>query len=169
LHTRLSVLDPQAAAAIDARNARRTLRALEVILSTGKRFSAQRRRGQPLYRLIQLGIKRPRAELYQRIDARIQAMLDRGLVDEVRNLLSRGYTSDLPPLSAIGYREIIAYLEGKMTLDEAVKEMKRATRVYVRRQANWFKANDPSIHWLDAGPEIVAEMEAMIRNWLESS
>ncbi len=169
LHARLAVLDPQAAAVIDARNLRRTMRALEVILSTGHRFSEQRRRGHLLYRLLQLGISRPRQELYARIDARIQTMLDAGLVGEVKDLLSRGYTSELPPLSAIGYREIIKYLQGNMTLEAAITEMKRATRVYVRRQTNWFKPADPDIHWLAANPQIVDEMESIIRNWLETS
>jgi tRNA dimethylallyltransferase len=168
LHARLAVLDPQAAAAIDARNVRRNLRALEVILSTGKRFSEQRGRGHVLYRLLQLGISRPRPELYERIDTRIQAMLEAGLVGEVQELLSKGYTGDLPPLSAIGYREIMAYLQGKMTLEAAVTEMKRATRVFVRRQANWFKAGDPEIHWQAANPQIVDQMEVIIRNWLET-
>jgi tRNA dimethylallyltransferase len=166
MHKRLAALDLQAAASIDARNVRRTLRALEVILSTGKRFSEQRGHGHILYRLLQLGISRPRPELYARIDARIQAMLAAGLVEEVQGLLSSGYTADLPPLSAIGYREIMAYLKGEMTLEAAVTEIKRATRVFVRRQANWFKANDPDIHWREASPQIVNEMEAIIQNWL---
>jgi tRNA dimethylallyltransferase len=95
-------------------------------------------------------------------------MLEDGLVNEVRGLLAKGYSSDLPPLSAIGYREIIAHIQGKLTLEAAVTEMKRATRIYVRRQANWFKANDPDIHWLEANPQIVDQMEAIIRNWLET-
>jgi tRNA dimethylallyltransferase len=168
LHSRLAVLDAQAAASIDPRNIRRNLRALEVILTTGKRFSEQRRRGRVLYHHLQLGISRPRAELYERIDARIRRMLENGLVGEVQDLLSKGYSADLPPLSAIGYREIMAYIQGKITLEAAEIEMKRATRIYVRRQANWFKANDPDIHWLPANPKIVDQMEAIIRNWLET-
>jgi tRNA dimethylallyltransferase len=166
MHKRLATLDSQAAASIDARNVRRTMRALEVILSTGKRFSEQRGRGRILYRLLQMGISRPRPEVYARIDARIQAMLAAGLVEEVQGLLARGYTEDLPPLSAIGYREIMAYLKGQLTLEAAVVEIKRATRVFVRRQANWFKDNDPEIHWLEANPQIVDEMETIIQNWL---
>jgi tRNA dimethylallyltransferase len=169
IHARLAVLDPAAAQAIDPRNLRRSLRALEVILSTGKPFSEQRRRGHALYRLLQLGVSRPRPELYQRIDARIQGMLDAGLLEEVRGLLSRGYAEDLPPLSAIGYAEIIAYLQGKISLDEAIIEMKRNTRIYVRRQANWFKSDDPDIHWETVDPQIVDRMEAIIRNWLETA
>ena len=125
LHDRLRLLDPEAAANIDPRNVRRTVRALEVILTTGYRFSAQRQRGAPLYRLLQIGLMRPRQELYARIDDRIQRMLDEGLVDEVRALLEQGYSPDLPSLSAIGYREIVAYLQAKISLEDAITQMKR--------------------------------------------
>ncbi len=173
LHARLAALDPQAAQGIDPRNVRRTIRALEVILSTGQRFSAQRRRGQPRYAVLQVGLQRPRPELYARIDARIQAMLEAGLVAEVRGLLERGYSPDLPTLSAIGYREIIAHLQGKITLDEAVAQIKRHTRAFVRRQANWFKAGggqpgSTPIHWLQAGPQALEAAEALIRDWLRA-
>jgi tRNA dimethylallyltransferase len=147
LHDRLRVLDPFAAAAIDPRNLRRTVRALEVILSTGRRFSAQQQASRPPYRLLVLGLTRPRPELYARIDARIDAMLAGGLVAETQALLQRGYTADLPALSAIGYREVCAHLAGRLTLEQAAVQMKRATRVFVRRQANWFKLEDPQIHW----------------------
>ncbi len=166
LYDRLARLDPEAAALIDPRNLRRTIRALEVIFTTGRLFSAQRRLGASPYRLLLLGLQRPRPELYARIDARIEAMLQAGLVDEVRRLLEQGYSADLPALSAIGYREIAAYLQGKMTLEEAVTQIKRATRIYVRRQANWFKPGDPRIHWFEVGANTVEEMEAFIREWL---
>ena len=166
LHARLAVLDPQAAEQIDYRNLRRTIRALEVILTSGRRFSSQRGRLPSPYRLLQLGLKRPRPELYARLDARIQSMLDAGLVEEVRSLLQRGYDPDLPTLSAIGYREIISYLIGEINLEEAVRQIQRATRLFVRRQANWFKETDPDIHWFDAGPRVVDEMETAIRSWL---
>jgi tRNA dimethylallyltransferase len=166
LHARLALLDPEAAAGIDPRNLRRTVRALEVILSTGKPFSRQRgRKGSP-YRLLLLGLRRPRPEIYQRIDARIQAMLAEGLVEEVKSLLRGGYSPDLPTMSAIGYREIIAYLQGEITLDEAVVRMKRATRTFVRRQANWFKADDPKIRWFDVGESSLDILERTIRDWL---
>lgn len=166
LHGRLAVLDPKAAAKIDYRNLRRTVRALEVILRTGQPFSAQRRKEAPRFRSLQIGLTRPRKELYARIDARIDAMLADGLVEEVRELLSQGYSPDLPTLSAIGYREIIAYLQGNTTLQEAVKLIKRHTRQFVRRQANWFKEDDPSIHWFGLRPDTVAEIELLVRTWL---
>ncbi len=166
LHRRLALLDPPAASRIEPRNLRRTVRALEVIFLTGKRFSSQRRRGTPPYRTLLLGLTRPREELYARVDARIHAMLEAGLVEEVRSLLARGYAPDLPALSAIGYKQIAAYLEGKITLEEAIAEMKRLTRQFVRRQANWFKADDPAIHWFPAGEEALPAMETEIAAFL---
>jgi tRNA dimethylallyltransferase len=92
-------------------------------------------------------------------------MIDLGFIDEVRRLLDEGYSTDLPTLSAIGYGEMVAYLQGKITLDEAILLIKRRTRIYVRRQANWFKDNDPDIHWFQIKEDTVEEMENMIRNW----
>ena len=167
LHQRLSVLDPRAAEAIDFRNLRRTIRALEVVLLTGEMFSAQKRRGRPLYHALLLGLNRPRTELYERVDGRVDAMIEAGLVKEVETLLKRGYSSDLPSLSAIGYREIIAHLQGRTSLEEAITLIKRSTRVLVRRQANWFKESDPDIHWFHPGPSIVDRMEVEIKGWLK--
>jgi tRNA dimethylallyltransferase len=169
LHERLAVLDPQAAQAIDPRNVRRTVRALEVILSTGKRFSEQRTKTASPYQLLQLGITRPRGELYQRIDQRIQMRLESGFIDEVRRLLESGYTPDLPSMSAIGYHEISQYLLGDITLEEAILLMKRRTRVFVRRQANWFRLDDPDIHWFAYNEHTCAEMHHKISTWLESN
>ena len=168
LHARLSVLDPQAAQLIDASNVRRTIRALEVILTTGKRFSEQREKGDEFYLPLRLGLTRPRSELYQRIDNRIMNMLDVGFVDEVKFLLTAGYSSDLPTMSAIGYGEVVAYLQGKMTLDEAIVVMKRRTREFVRRQANWFKENDPNIRWFYVNEETIQTMRRTIKDWLEA-
>ncbi len=167
LHARLEALDPQAAAGIDPRNTRRTIRALEVILSTGRRFSEQRRHGASPYRLITLGLSRPRAELYARIDRRIEAMFEAGLLDEVRRLMASGYGPELPALSAIGYRECARVIRGEMSVEQAKAEMRRATRTYVRRQANWFKESDPTIRWFEAGdPGVEAAIAAYIRGKL---
>jgi tRNA dimethylallyltransferase len=168
LHTRLASLDPQAALSIDYRNLRRTLRALEVILRTGRRFSELRRRGGSPYRALLLGLIRPRSELYAQIDERIMGMLAAGLLGEVQALLQAGYSPNLPTLSAIGYQEMIAYLDGKITLEEAAAVMKRRTRQFVRRQANWFKESDPEIRWFQVGPETVNDLQRMIRDWLEN-
>jgi tRNA dimethylallyltransferase len=169
LHAKLALLDPEAALTIDSRNVRRTVRAIEVILTTGKRFSEQKLRGHDLYMPLLLGLTRPRDELYQRVDERIKKMLDSGFIDEVQRLLEAGYSPNLPTMSAIGYGEIVAYLQSKISLDEAIKLMKRRTRVFVRRQANWFKANDPHIQWFQVGQGTVVKMENVIKRWLISN
>ena len=153
LHRQLSAIDPEAAMRIEPGNLRRTIRAIEVMLKTGYRFSQlSKKRASPFSKLI-IGLNRPRPELYDRIDNRINIMIRTGFIDEVRGLLQRGYSPSLTSLSAIGYRELIEYLQEKISLEEAVKEMKRLSRQYVRRQANWFKLNDPEIHWFNMDPD----------------
>jgi len=164
LHDKLRLLDPVSAERIDARNLRRTVRALEVILTTGKPFSTQRGSTASTYHLIQIGLKRPRIELYKRIDERIELMFENGLLAEVENLLQRGYSPDLPCMSAIGYRETIAVIQKTMTIDEAKIQMKRLTRIFVRRQANWFKEDDPHIKWFDMTAETTEAVEEYIKN-----
>jgi tRNA dimethylallyltransferase len=162
LHERLAIIDPQAAMKIDFTNVRRTIRALEVIFCTGKRFSSQRQQSGSPYSYIMIGLIRPREELYKRIDARIDLMVANGFLEEVRGLLEKGYDPKSPNLSAIGYREMAAVLEGKISLEEAVTQMKRMTRQFVRRQANWFKADDPNIHWFQMGEKVKKEVLACI-------
>lgn len=166
LYARLKMVDPEAASNIDYRNLRRTVRALEVIFKTGERFSELRNRQECLYRPIILGIDRPREELYQRVDQRIDQMLEAGLVNEVRTLLEQGYPPDLRTMSAIGYAEIIQYLQGEISYQEAVLLIKKNTRIFIRRQANWFKPDDPRITWVPASDQMVDEMEKIIRRRL---
>jgi tRNA dimethylallyltransferase len=166
LHNRLAFMDPITAQGIDARNLRRTVRALEVVFSTGRRFSDQRGWGESPYRLMTIGLTRPRAELYARVDARIETMFATGLLDEVRNLLSQGYDPSLPTMSAIVYRECAAVLRGEMSVEEAKIQMRRLTRTFVRRQANWFKQEDQNIIWFDAGHIDLDEIEKRIRTFL---
>ncbi|MCC6147606.1 MAG: tRNA (adenosine(37)-N6)-dimethylallyltransferase MiaA [Anaerolineaceae bacterium] len=147
LHEKLAALDPEAASLIDARNVRRTVRALEVIFWTGRAFSAQRRQEGCPYRLLMIGLTRPRTELYARIDQRIDRMIADGFIQEVQGLLAAGFNPQLPALSAIGYHEITSYLQGEIDQQEAVRLIKRKTRNFVRRQANWFKPDDPWIRW----------------------
>jgi len=157
LHQKLEQLDPGAAATIEARNARRTMRALEVILSTGRRFSGQRGHGESRYDLIVIGLRRPRADLYARIDARIETMFERGLLQETNRLLHQGYSADLPALSAIGYMQCVRAIRGELDLEQAKADIRRATRAFVRRQSNWFKESDPNIQWFDAAQQGVVD------------
>jgi tRNA dimethylallyltransferase len=166
LHERLRALDPVAAEKIDPRNYRRTIRALEVILQTGRKFSEQRGRTESPYHLITIGLTRPRSELYERVDQRIDMMFTNGFLNEVKSLLARGYSPSLPTLSAIGYRECIRVVKGELSEEQAKAEIRRATRIFVRRQANWFKESDPNIRWFRVEEGIVNPIEAYIRQLL---
>lgn len=166
LHHRLQQVDPEAARRIDVRNVRRVVRALEICTLTGLPASLQQGRHPPPFRSLWLGLTLPRGELYARVDARIDAMLEAGLVGEVRGLLLRGLSPDLPSMSAIGYRQIAEHLRGEVSLEEAVRRIRRATRQFVRRQANWFKPDDPRIHWYVRRPGIEDEVERRVRDWL---
>jgi tRNA dimethylallyltransferase len=167
LYERLRRLDPTAADNIDPRNVRRTIRALEVILTSGRRFSEQRGRADSLDRLVTIGLDRPRPELYARIDARIDAMFEAGLLEEVKGLLARGYSPDLPAMSAIGYRECVRVITGESSIEQAKVQMRRATRLYVRRQGTWFKESDTGIRWFYAGDgDLSASIVTVIRDIL---
>jgi len=163
LYAELEQADPAAAARIDPRNVRRVIRALEVVLSTGKPFSALRRRGAVHFQPLVIGLNLPRPDLYARVDARIDGMLAAGWVEEVRALLARGYSPDLPAFSALGYSQIVRHLGGELSLEECIIEIRRATRRLIRHQANWFRPNDPEIHWFESGPNASSEVEALIR------
>ena len=168
LHDKLGDLDPEAAEKIDARNFRRTIRAMEVILTTGRKFSMQQGQGKSPYHLITVGLTRPRDELYERVDQRIDAMFENGFLTEVAGLIAKGYSPSLPTMSAIGYRECVRVLNGELTVEQAKAEIRRATRVFVRRQANWFKETDPQIKWFRVEEGVVDEIEAFIQTSLRS-
>lgn len=168
LYDRLKVIDPKAASSIDPRNVRRTIRALEVIFTTGKKYSSQRKLGQSQHQILKIGLIRPREELYPRVDQRIMDMIQTGLIEEVKGLIKQGYTLQNPPMSAIGYFEMIHYLQGSISLDDAITSMKRRTRVYIRRQANWFKLTDPEIHWFDLSEVGIDIIKRSIINWKDT-
>ncbi len=163
LHEKLKTLDPVAAEKIDPRNSRRTIRALEVIMTTGRKFSEQRGQSESPYHLVTIGLTRPRVELYARVDARIESMFANGFLDEVKSLLASGYSPTLPTMSAIGYRECVKALEGKIKVEEAKQAIRRATRVFVRRQANWFKESDPNILWFRVGDGVSEKIRDYIK------
>ena len=163
LHDKLERLDSEAAKKIDPRNYRRTIRALEVILTTGRKFSEQRGQGESPYHLVTVGLTRPRQELYERVDQRIDMMFANGFLEEVRGLLAKGYSPSLPTMSAIGYRECIRVIQGELSEEQAKAEIRRATRVFVRRQANWFKESDPNISWFGVEDGGTEKIERFIR------
>ncbi|MBI5878850.1 MAG: tRNA (adenosine(37)-N6)-dimethylallyltransferase MiaA [Chloroflexi bacterium] len=150
LYARLQAADPVAASRVDARNVRRVIRYLEVCTATGRPVSELQRKEPPPYDMLQIGLTLPRPALYRRIDERVDAMIAGGLVDEVRALLARGYSTDLPSMSSFGYKQIAAYLAGQLTLAQAIESTKKETRRFVQRQYAWFRLDDPNIVWLDA-------------------
>jgi len=166
LHRRLAEVDPEAAGRIDYRNVRRVVRALEVV-----EWSGGPRRDQPLqihapFEAVRVGLRLPRTELYARLDARLDRMLADGFVDEVRGLLARGIGRDLPSMSAIGYRQLAAYLGDEMTFDQAVARIRQATRRFVRHQSNWFRFDDPRIRWFEPRPGYEAEVVTFVASAL---
>jgi tRNA dimethylallyltransferase len=168
LHARLSRVDPAAAASIPMANVRRVVRALEVIDATGQTFSeVGRRRGQPRQAL-RLAVTMPREQLYARIDARIDDMLRRGWLDEVRYLLAAGYSPSLPALTSTGYQALIRHLQGETSLDEAVRQVKYSTHAYVRRQYAWLR-RDMDLEWLEQGPDLYDKVKAQVEAYLSVS
>ena len=169
LYAKMALLDPAAAEKIDPTNLRRTIRALEVIFGTGELFSKQKEKQPPDLDFKMIGLSRPRDELYARVDARIDAMFNQGFVAEVKKLLDAGYAADLPTLSAIGYREVIQFLHGEISLEDARVLMRRKTREFIRRQANWFKPDDSSIEWNGMTPDPLEKMLISINEWRQGN
>jgi tRNA dimethylallyltransferase len=166
LHARLADVDPDAAARIDHRNVRRVVRSLEVYVKTGIPISEQQQAQSPPYRILQVGLTMSREALYARVDARVERMLDNGLLAEVKGLMTRGYRLDLPAMSGLGYRQIGQHLAGEISLAEAVDLIKKETRRFVRQQYNWFRLDDPAIHWFDVSREFYGELHDVVIDFL---
>lgn len=150
LHARLAAIDPASAALIHPHNVRRTIRALEMA-AHGVSYAEQSSRfaeRRSVYPAIHIGLTTQRDLLYAAIDARVEAMLEEGLLDEVKALLALGYRDALTARQAIGYKELVPVIEEAAPLHEAVSAIKQATRRYAKRQLTWFRA-DPRIHWID--------------------
>ena len=147
LRADLRVLDPETYATIDPANGQRIVRALEVTIATGRKYSSFKThpaKERP-FTIVKTGLKRPRPELYARIDARVDRMMEEGLLEEARALLPN---RSLPALNTVGYKELFDYFDGRYDLAEAVRLIKRNTRHYAKKQLTWW-ARDPSIHWID--------------------
>jgi len=168
LHERLAELDPVAAGRIEPSNVRRTVRALEVAAVTGRPFSsfADRWERYPHDRVRAAGIDVPRDALARRIEARVRAMIDGGLLDEVRALLDRGLFGWLTASRAIGYAEFARHLRGEITLAEATAETVRRTRELARRQMVWFR-RDPRIRWFPGGERGAIDLVDELTEYLQ--
>ena len=151
LHQRLRDLDPESANRIGVNDLYRIVRALEVFELTGETISAHQHRHRFAdlgYDTLTIGIEVDRKKLYDAIDARFDAMVAAGLVEEVRALIRAGYSPEKPPLSTIGYKQVAAYLRGEMTLADAIALAKQESRRLAKRQLTWFR-REPEIVWLD--------------------
>ena len=146
LRTELRILDPASYAVIDPANGQRIVRALEVTIGTGRKYSDWKTHSQKErpFTIVKTGLTRPRPELYARIDARVDTMLEEGLVEEARSLLPH---RDLPALNTVGYKELFGYFDGQYDLAEAVRLIKRNTRHYAKKQMTWW-GRDPEINWI---------------------
>ena len=151
LHERLAQIDPKSAEVIHQNNVRRVIRAIEFYEQTGMKFSEHNeneKQKQSPFNYVYFVLNQDRKILYDRIEKRIDIMMKDGLVEEVKSLISQGYGRDLVSMQGLGYKEIVAYLEGKITLEEAVYILKRDTRHFAKRQITWFK-RETDVTWLD--------------------
>lgn len=151
LHSMLREVDPESAEAIHANNSKRVIRALEFYHLTGTKISdhneTERQKESP-YNFAYFVLTDDRAKLYERIDKRVDIMLEKGLVEEVKNLKNMGYHREMVSMQGLGYKEILDYLDGKITLEEAIYIIKRETRHFAKRQLTWFR-REHDVIWFD--------------------
>lgn len=151
LHSLLAEIDPEAAKEIHANNQKRVIRAIEYYRQTGERISEHNRRERQKtspYDFLYYVVTTERSELYERIEKRVDLMLESGLVEEVQALKAMGCTRDMVSMQGLGYKEILDYLQGEMSLEEAVSVLKRDTRHFAKRQLTWFK-RERDVKWLN--------------------
>lgn len=151
LHGELKKVDPEAAEQIHANNVKRVIRALEYYHQTGQKISdhnAEERQRTSPYNYKYFVLNRNREELYRRIDLRVDKMLEAGLLDEVKALKNMGYTRDMVAMKGLGYKEVLDYLSGEITLDEAVYRVKRDSRHFAKRQLTWFR-RERDVTWVE--------------------
>lgn len=162
LHGLLTELDPEAGAKIKIEDTRRIVRAVEVIALTGETFTSHLPEYTYVVPTVQIGLRMNRDDLRERTSTRVHCMIENGWVDEVRALITAGIEESTTAAAAIGYRQLIAYVRGTMTLEEAIEQTIIRTGQFAKRQETWFK-RDPRIHWLPAdGPELFDQALAII-------
>lgn len=163
LQRELKMLDPDYYAIVDLKNYKRIVHALEICYMTGKPFSSfrQRKTAQRPFNIIKIGLNRERSELFQRINLRVDEMMQHGMLDEARQVYPQ---RELNSLNTVGYKELFKYFDGEWTLEDAVEKIKRNTRVYAKKQLTWFK-KDPSIRWFhpDQRTDIISYIQSRIQ------
>ncbi|MEX0723054.1 MAG: tRNA (adenosine(37)-N6)-dimethylallyltransferase MiaA [Gracilimonas sp.] len=163
LYEMLEEVDPDYYQKMEGMNRQRIIRALDVWMQTGKPFSSfhDQEQIQPDKNTIVFGLKWPRQKLYDRINLRVDQMIDKGLIEELKSILQEGHSKELQSLNTVGYQEIIKYLDGEWSLEKAVEKIKTSTRRYAKRQITWYKRWD-FIRWLDADALSTEEMKRRI-------
>jgi tRNA dimethylallyltransferase len=164
LYEELKELNPVAAERIDPKNARRIIRALEVS-NQGGAFSALPEKKHSVDSLV-IGLTTDRNNLYGKIDSRVDRMMQRGLLAEVEELVTKGYGFELPSMSGLGYKQLGMFLQGIIELPEAVQKIKYGTHRFARHQYNWFRLQDHRIHWFDAGEKTNQRIQELIQRFL---
>ena len=167
LYQELLEVDPVAGRRIDRRNIRRVIRALEVHRSTEIPSPQLSQKKAPPFDTLIIGLTTDRNELYRIIDQRVDEMIEQGLVEEMRRLVEMGYDFELPAMSGIGYRQIVLFLRGKLTLASAVQQIKYETHRFVRHQYAWFKLTDDRIKWFDIQYQVDSEITALVSEFLK--
>ncbi len=168
LYRELLMRDPIAAKRVDRRNIRRVIRALEVSKTKNQPLHRKPEKSTP-YNVLIIGLTMDRAELYRRIDSRIDSMVERGLVEEVKKLINMGYNLDLSSMSSIGYRQIGEFLEGKAILEAAIQQIKFESHRLVRQQYNWFSPKDDRIRWFDVQNSIEPEVATLVDRFIKEA
>ncbi|MDV2989320.1 MAG: tRNA (adenosine(37)-N6)-dimethylallyltransferase MiaA [Dehalogenimonas sp.] len=164
----LSEIAPDAACKIDYRNVRRVIRALEVALYLRNDNNRDNPTTQsPPYQTLIIGLTTDRESLYQRIDARVDKMLEKGLVGEVQTILGAGFTSGAAAFKSVGYREVLEYLGDRVSASDMATKIKTQTHRLVRQQYNWFKLNDCRIHWFDIKADYFSDAVVLIKRFLD--
>ena len=167
LYQELEDIDPAAAQRIDRRNVRRVVRALEIHRGAEMSLSHPQKKKTPPFNTIIIGLTTNRTELYNRIDIRVDKMIDQGLVAEVEKLVNMGYDFNLPAMSSIGYKQIGMFLNDELTLAAAAQQIKFETHRFVRQQYNWFRLKDNRINWFDIQNKIDLEISMLLTNFMQ--
>lgn len=172
LHKRLEAIDPAAAAKIEANDAKRMIRALEIHHMTGETITEQSQKHEPPYNTVLIGLNRDRAVVYDRIEQRVDIMINDGFEAEVKNLLEMGYNRDNKPMRGLGYRQMCEYLNGEISYDGAIELIKKETRHFAKRQLTWWRRSE-IINWFDLDKysnvtDLVNDMEILVNSKLEN-
>jgi len=166
----LAEFDEESAKKIHPNNLKRLIRAIEFYKVTGvpiSRHQEMTKQVESRYNPLMMIIDHDRDVLYQRINQRVDIMLQKGLIDEVKSLMEKGYTRDMNSMKGIGYKEVMDYLEGNASYEEMLEILKQSTRHYAKRQLTWFR-RDERINYIDAKSNVLEEADKLVEEWLKN-